>query len=145
MAPREDAVIDKGASQGPEMDSSLIQAITKLATGEILRIDDALGNSIVLVQGMVWITQEGDPRDVFLKDGESFVFDRAGIALVQAISDTRLIAFVGESAEVIEGAAAAPMSSEVRGGHGGLAASVLLHRDRTAHAQLAGVPVPQLA
>lgn len=127
------------------MDSDLSPAITKLATGEILRIDDALGNSIVLVQGMVWITQEGDPRDVFLSDGESFVFDQAGIALVQAITDTRLIAFVGESAEVIEEAAAPSISSEARGVHAGLAASVLLHRDLPAHAQLAGVPAHQLA
>jgi hypothetical protein len=145
MLPREDAVIDKGPLKGTEMDSDLSPAITKLATGEILRIDDALGNSIVLVQGMVWITQEGDPRDVFLSDGESFVFDRAGIALVQAITNTRLIAFVGESAEVIADAAAPSMSSEVRGVQGGLAGSVLLHRDLAAHAQLAGVPAHQLA
>jgi hypothetical protein len=127
------------------MDSDLTQAITKLATGEILRIDDALGNSIVLIQGMVWITQEGDLRDVFLSDGESFVFDQAGIALVQAITDTRLIAFVGESAEVIEGAAAPSMSSEVRGVHGGLESRVLVHRDLAAYAQLAGVPAHQIA
>ena len=125
------------------MDSSFTQAITKLATGEILRIDDARGNSIVLAQGMVWITQEGDRRDVFLSDGESIVFDRSGMALVQAVSDTSLIAFVGEAAEVIE---TQPVpQAEVYGGRRSLAERIQLHRDLAAHAQLARVPAHQLA
>ncbi len=49
------------------MDTSLSQSTTKLARGEILRVDSALGQSIAIVRGMVWITQEGDPRDTFLK------------------------------------------------------------------------------
>ena len=36
------------------MDTSLTQSITKLARGEILRVDSALGQSIAVVQGMVW-------------------------------------------------------------------------------------------
>ncbi len=58
------------------MDTSLTQSITKLARGEILRVDSALGQSIAVVKGMVWITQEGDRRDTFLSDGDSFVFDQ---------------------------------------------------------------------
>ena len=58
------------------MDTSLTNSITKLARGEILRVDKALGQSIAVVRGMVWITQEGDRRDTFLSDGDNFFFDR---------------------------------------------------------------------
>ena len=44
------------------MDTSLTRSITKLAKGEILRVDDAIGQSIAVVGGMLWVTQEGDPR-----------------------------------------------------------------------------------
>lgn len=122
------------------MDTSLTQAITKLAKGEILRIDDALGQSLAVVRGMVWITQEGDPRDTFLSDGESFVFNRRGTALAQAISDTELLAFVGEAAEVIE-AERTPRPGE----HRRLAQQIQLHRDLAAHATLNQVPAHQVA
>ena len=101
------------------MDTSLTQSITKLARGEILRVDNALGQSIAVVQGMLWITQEGDRRDTFLSDGDSFVFSRRGTALAQAVTDTKLLAFVGEAAEVIEPepAAAADGASHPCGTH----------------------------
>ena len=122
------------------MDTSLRQSITKLARGEILRVDSALGQSIAVVKGMVWITQEGDRRDTFLRDGDSFVFDQRGTALAQAITDTTLLAFVGEAAEVIEAEPAADADE-----HRALAARIRLHQDLAAYARLARVPAHQLA
>ena len=126
------------------MDTSLTPAITKLTKGEILRVDDACGQSIAVVRGMVWITQEGSPQDTFLSDGESFVFDRRGTALAQAITDTGLIAFVGEAAEVIE-AEPAPAATASVARHRGLAERIRLHQNLAAHAQLARVPAHQVA
>jgi hypothetical protein len=83
---------------------------------------------------MVWITQEGDVRDTFLSDGESFVFNRSGTALAQAITDTTLLAFVGEAAEVIE--AESPRTA---------AAPIAAHRGLAVHAPLARVPAHQVA
>ncbi len=123
------------------MDTSLTQAITRLARGEILRVDRALGQSIAVVRGMVWITQEGDRRDTFLTDGESFVFDQRGTALAQAISDTSLLAFVGEAAEVIEAEPAPTVANAA--GHRALTASVRLHHELAA--QFARVPAHQTA
>lgn len=124
------------------MDTSLTQVITKLAKGEILRIDDAKGHSVVIVKGMLWITQEGDLRDVFLTDGDSFVFDRPGTALVQAITDASLIAFVGEAAEVVE-AAAAPSFRQAPGEHRALAES--MRRPGLVARLLSAVPAYRLA
>ncbi len=123
------------------MDTSLSQSITRLAKGEILRVDSALGQSVAVVRGMVWVTQEGDPRDTFLSDGESFVFNHRGTALTQAITDTSLIAFVGEAAEVIETEAALAVT-ESTAGHRGFAALI---QDLAAHAQIVRVPAHQLA
>ena len=123
------------------MDTSLTRAVTKLAKGEMLRVDSALGQSIAVVRGMVWITQEGDLSDTFLSAGESFVFNQRGTALAQAITDTQLIAFVGEAAEVIE---TAPAPAEYNG-RDGLAERIQLHRDFAAHAQLSRVPAHQVA
>ena len=120
------------------MDSGLTPLITKLAKGEILRIDDAKGHSVVVASGMLWITQEGDSRDIFLTDGDSFVFDRRGTALAQAITDASLIALVGEAAEVIE-PAVAPVASEAQHGHRGSATSIPLHQGLAA---LLGSSVP---
>lgn len=126
------------------MDTSLNRAITQLVRGEILRVDNAIGQSIAVVRGMVWVTQEGDVRDTFLSDGETFVFDQRGTALAQAITDTRLLAFVGEAAEVIE-AEPAPAVAESSPVHRGLAARIQLHRDLTGHAQVARLPAHQIA
>ena len=125
------------------MDTSLNQAITPLVKGEILRVDNAFGQSIAVVRGMVWITQEGDVRDTFLTDGESFVFDRTGIALAQAITDTQLLAFVGEAAEVIE-AEQAPVVTETLADRV-LAVRIQMHRGLAAHAQIARLPAHQIA
>ena len=121
------------------MDTSLTQSVTKLARGAILRVDSALGQSIAVVQGMVWITQESDRRDTFLSDGDSFVFDQRGTALAQAITDTTLLAFVGEAAEVIEAEPAVDADE-----HRALAARIRLHQDMAAYARLARVPAHQL-
>ncbi len=122
------------------MDTSLTKSITKLARGEILRVDNALGQSIAVVQGMLWITQEGDRRDMFLSDGDSFVFSRRGTALAQAVTDTKLLAFVGEAAEVIE-----PESAAAADGHRARVAHIRLHQDLAVYARMTQVPVHQVA
>jgi hypothetical protein len=65
--------------------------VTALRPGEVLRLRDAVGNRITGLRGELWITQEGDPRDVILKAGEGFVLDRPGLALAQAVGEAALL------------------------------------------------------
>lgn len=51
---------------------------------QALKVHGGLGHSIVCHTGSVWVTQEGDPRDIILDAGESFTLDCAGLALVLA-------------------------------------------------------------
>jgi hypothetical protein len=49
-----------------------------------LALRDAGGRTIRCVSGSVWLTMEGDLRDVVLAAGESFVVDRDGVTILAA-------------------------------------------------------------
>jgi hypothetical protein len=65
-------------------------AATPLAHRGVLNLRDRNGDRVECLDGSVWITQDGDPRDIVLDAGESFVLDRAGTALVYALADARV-------------------------------------------------------
>ena len=67
-----------------------------LAARELLDIHDGQGFAVTCLEGVLWVTQSNDPRDVVIKTGQSFVLDRPGLALVCAP--------IGPAAVVIEGA-----------------------------------------
>jgi hypothetical protein len=62
-----------------------------LGDGSTLRVDDAGGMRLYVWQGTVWVTQEGDSRDVLLKDGDSFQLDHAGAALISPLGKGALV------------------------------------------------------
>ena len=64
-----------------------------LAKGHIRRIHEtrALGHRIECLSGSLWITQDGDSRDIVLAPGDSFSLDRAGDALISALDDSRFL------------------------------------------------------
>lgn len=70
----------------------------RLAKNEILTIDGGKGSRVHCHGGSVWITQDGDRRDVFIDAGESFNLDRPGPALVSA--------YAGEARVSVEAVAA---------------------------------------
>lgn len=55
-----------------------------LAARELLDIHDGQGVAVTCLEGVLWVTQSNDPRDVVIKTGQSFVLDRPGLALVCA-------------------------------------------------------------
>jgi len=48
------------------------------------------GDAIVVTQGILWVTQEGDPQDYVLSEGERFVANRHGSVVVEALTDAAL-------------------------------------------------------
>jgi hypothetical protein len=95
--------------------------------GEVLRLRDAAGRHLGVMQGAVWITQHGDRRDPVLESGASFRFDRDGLSLVQPL---------GGPATVVLEAGLVPENETGRAAHalGGLSDHLLrdlgLRRDQ---------------
>jgi hypothetical protein len=71
------------------MHQTVRHALT-LAQGNILRVDDGAGMLVAVSEGEVWITEEGNPRDIVLGPGESFSLKRPGVCLLYAIEPARL-------------------------------------------------------
>ncbi len=63
----------------------------QLRKGELWRLENDLrGLSIACLEGILWITQEGDPRDYVLEPGQRFVIARRGSVVIEACADARL-------------------------------------------------------
>ncbi|MBI5278953.1 MAG: DUF2917 domain-containing protein [Burkholderiales bacterium] len=61
-----------------------------LAKGALLRIDRPLGAVVQCSRGTVWVTHDGDPKDVVLEAGESYRSRSAARLIVQALEDSDL-------------------------------------------------------
>lgn len=77
-------------------------SVTALRSQQLLRIDGARGRRLTVFSGRVWVTQEGDAGDVFLRNGESLRLTRGGRAIVQALSDAK-VALVPRSRDALSG------------------------------------------
>ena len=67
------------------MELNVGNAVLELKAGQVITLDDAIGASVQARLGSVWITEEGDVRDIVLGPGEQRVIKRAGRTLIQAM------------------------------------------------------------
>jgi uncharacterized protein YjiS (DUF1127 family) len=73
------------------MDLSQIAGSISLHTGQALRLENGHGRRIAVLRGKVWVTQDGNPRDIVLQAGEEFVFDRPVTTVVSALGGSASI------------------------------------------------------
>jgi hypothetical protein len=52
---------------------------------------DHSGEKLTSIDGIVWITQSGDPDDIVLCPGETFEITRKSPIIIQSMADTRLM------------------------------------------------------
>lgn len=57
---------------------------------QLLKVHGGIGHAIVCHSGSVWLTQDGDRRDIVLEAGESFALDRSGLVLLQALEQSAI-------------------------------------------------------
>jgi hypothetical protein len=60
-----------------------------------IHVHDAAGWSVKALRGTLWITQDGDVRDVVLEAGQEFILDRNGLALLTSLGETNICVAYG--------------------------------------------------
>jgi hypothetical protein len=73
------------------MNNDLVSGARILDKGRIRHVHAQAGRRVECLSGSLWITQDGDRRDVVLAAGEGFDFDRRGDALLSAFADSRYL------------------------------------------------------
>ena len=58
----------------------------RLAHGQILKVLNGAGATILARDGTVWITEEGQERDIVLDAGSCYRLRHRGVAVVNALS-----------------------------------------------------------
>jgi len=71
-------------------DTRWTRTTVRLARDGLLGIGDGRGLRLRVAAGTVWLTQQGDGRDVVLREGDSFVIERPGRTVVQALDPAEL-------------------------------------------------------
>ena len=66
-------------------------ASISLRKGAVHRLSDGRGRRIEALGGSLWITIDGDPRDVTVSPGRGFTLDRDGTVLISALDDARFV------------------------------------------------------
>ena len=68
--------------------TSLVKDLKK---GSVLRVSgNRAGQSIRCLNGMVWVTQQGDNRDRYLSVGEMYLSNLPRFVVIQALKDARI-------------------------------------------------------
>ena len=73
------------------MNNDLLLAARALAKGRTRHLPAHVGRTVECLSGAIWITQDGDLRDVVLGPGDTFAFDRHVDALLSAFADSRYV------------------------------------------------------
>jgi hypothetical protein len=60
------------------------------ARRDVVALEGTPGTQLRVRRGRVWLTQEGDARDILLGAGESFRLDRPGRAVVEVLLDCEI-------------------------------------------------------
>jgi hypothetical protein len=80
------------------MNNDLIIGASSIDKGRVRRVSEPLGRRIECLSGVIWVTQDGDRRDIILEEGDGFDFDRREGVLISALKDSRYVLLEGGAA-----------------------------------------------
>jgi len=73
------------------MDNQLKHTASGLAKGSMQRVEDGRGTWVQCLEGCLWLTQQGDRRDIVLQTGDEALIERDGTSILSALSDSRFV------------------------------------------------------
>jgi hypothetical protein len=62
----------------------------ELKRGKFLRVHGGAGNTVTVLTGAVWITEQDSARDIMLAPGRSFTLRQPGLSLIEAFHDASI-------------------------------------------------------
>jgi ferric-dicitrate binding protein FerR (iron transport regulator) len=62
----------------------------ELAQGELVRLESASAFEVTCEEGRVWLTEEGNQRDMWLTAGQCARLSGRGLALVESVRHARI-------------------------------------------------------
>ncbi|CAN5206868.1 hypothetical protein BH11PSE11_BH11PSE11_08630 [soil metagenome] len=80
----------RAARSSPRIVFGPADQVIHLDSKQYMSLRDAVGSVIKPLSGTLWITLDGDSRDVVVKAGESFVVDRPGKTLISPLGEARV-------------------------------------------------------
>jgi phenylpyruvate tautomerase PptA (4-oxalocrotonate tautomerase family) len=72
------------------MQMGLAHANIALEARHAMSLTDAAGAEVAVLKGQVWLTTDGDLRDIFLAPGEIHAIRRGGLTLINAVESSVL-------------------------------------------------------
>jgi redox-sensitive bicupin YhaK (pirin superfamily) len=73
------------------MNNDLNLAAVTLPRSAVHRLAEARGLLVSCLSGSLWLTQEGDRRDIVLEAGDDALVEHDGLTLLAALSDARFV------------------------------------------------------
>lgn len=73
------------------MNTDLNQGAIALQRGELRHLRQSPGLRVECLAGSLWLTIDGDPRDIVLSAGEGFTVDRGGDVIISALDPSRAL------------------------------------------------------
>ena len=71
------------------MNNDLLLGAHALGKGQVRRVHEVRGRRVECLSGAIWVTQDGDYRDIVLEAGEGFTFGDDGDVLLSGLANAR--------------------------------------------------------
>ena len=73
------------------MQLELKAGAVRLAANQTLKLVDGAGSTVCATEGSVWITEENQPRDIVLAEGNCYRLRNAGLAVINPLGGSAAV------------------------------------------------------
>lgn len=58
----------------------------RLERGQVLKLQDGVGSTVCALEGAVWITEDYQPKDIVLEEGQCYQLRHPGLAILHPLA-----------------------------------------------------------